>query len=72
MAEKVDLRKRKETKEKEYIKSLYKFINNVCIYISNNTYTYKRSNIYINIIINIYMYIYIFIGYRERFYLTYY
>ena len=28
MAEKDDLRKRKEAKEKEYIKSLYKFINN--------------------------------------------
>tara|TARA_R100001129_G_C5106358_1_gene185843 strand:- start:134 stop:250 length:117 start_codon:yes stop_codon:yes gene_type:complete len=28
MAEKGDLRKRKEAKEKEYIKSLYKFINN--------------------------------------------
>jgi len=28
MAEKDDLRKRKEAKEKEYINSLYKFINN--------------------------------------------
>ena len=33
MAEKDDLRKRKETKEKEYINSLYKFINNHNIYI---------------------------------------
>ncbi len=31
MAEKHDLRKRKEPKEKEYIKSLYKFINNIYI-----------------------------------------
>ena len=37
MAEKGDLRKRKETKEKEYIKSLYKFINNN-IYNINNIY----------------------------------
>ena len=35
MAEKPDLRKRKEAKEKEYINSLYKFIinNNIYIYI---------------------------------------
>ena len=33
MAEKCDLRKRKEAKEKEYIKSLYKFNNN-----NNNIY----------------------------------
>ena len=32
-----DLRKRKEAKEKEYIKSLYKFINNN-IYNINNIY----------------------------------
>ena len=37
MAEKGDLRKRKEAKEKEYIKSLYKFINNN-IYNINNIY----------------------------------
>ncbi len=37
MAEKDDLRKRKEAKEKEYIKSLYKFINNN-IYNINNIY----------------------------------
>ena len=33
MARKDDLRKRKEAKEKESIKSLYKFINNNNIYI---------------------------------------
>ena len=38
MAEKGDLRKRKETKEKEYINSLYKFIINNNIYNINNIY----------------------------------
>jgi len=38
MAEKDDLRKRKETKEKEYINSLYKFIINNNIYNINNIY----------------------------------
>ena len=38
MAKKDDLRKRKETKEKEYIKSLYKFIINNNIYNINNIY----------------------------------
>ncbi len=38
MAEKGDLRKRKEAKEKEYINSLYKFIINNNIYNINNIY----------------------------------
>jgi len=38
MAEKDDLRKRKEAKEKEYINSLYKFIINNNIYNINNIY----------------------------------
>jgi len=38
MAEKHDLRKRKEAKEKEYINSLYKFIINNNIYNINNIY----------------------------------
>ena len=38
MAGKDDLRKRKEAKEKEYKKSLYKFIINNNIYNINNIY----------------------------------
>ena len=46
MAEKGDLRKRKEAKEKEYIKSLYRFINNNNIYIKY--FIYKQIQLSIN------------------------
>ena len=57
MAEKGDLRKRKEAKEKEYIKSLYKFIINNNIYNINNIYIYIYIYLIIHILINVVIYI---------------